>query len=122
MRITELRDCELELLLRVREATYGGEGTPSVYYDDGNAWADITDLYQVLPTQKPDGTKNLENGQVEAIARDYSVARKPLNNTQIGLLKGLLAKYDGAIKKLRASPEHDDYTTGPDPATARLGG
>jgi hypothetical protein len=109
---------DLGTLLRVREGTYGAPGQPQVYYEDGDTYKDVTDLYQVLPVESGDGTKHLENAQVEHLGA-CMLSGYPLSDVQIGVLQALLAKYADAIAALRADQEQD-YTNVPDPGTARL--
>lgn len=105
----------------LREASYGAPGSPQVYYEDGDTYKDITDLFTVLDQNRKTGSPNLENAQVEDLAKQI-YERKPLSAMHIGVLKQLQTKYAGALAKLRATPDRDgqDYTSSPDPATARL--
>ncbi len=117
MDITDLRVIE-----RLREATYGGEnGTPEVYYEDDDTYRDLTDLFTVLHQEQGNGTPNLENAQVENMARTI-YENRPLSAMEIGLLKRLKSKYAGQIAELRSTPDRDgqDYLAAPDPATARF--
>lgn len=116
-----LGDHELGELLRVREGTYGAPGQPQVYFEDGETYEDVTDLYTVLEADRGNGTPNLENAQVEHLAA-CMLAGYPLTDVQIGLLQRLLNKHADAIAALRATPDREgqDYTDVPDPGTARL--
>lgn len=106
---------------RLREGVYGGNGTPRVYYEDAGTYEDVTDLYTILDTETPDGTKDLENAQVEDLATSM-LKGYPLSDVQIGVLKRLLEKYSTQIAELRATPDKDgqDYTDVPNPGVARL--
>ncbi len=107
--------------MRTREAVYGGEnGTSEVFYEDANTWQDVTDLFSVLDQELENGTPNLENSQVEALATAMQEGR-PLSDVQIGVLRGLLDKYSAELAAFRASGRSgQDYADVPDPATARL--
>lgn len=114
---------DLQTVARLREATYGPTGT-EIYYEDGDTYRDITDLYTVLKQNRADtGSPSLENGQVESLARTV-YENRPLSLVEIGLLAKLKGKYADALAQLRAIPDRDgqDYLAVPDPATARLVG
>lgn len=108
-------------LFRVREGVYGAPGQPQVCFEDGDTYKDVTDLYTVLDQERGNGTPNLENSQVEGIAASIQDGY-PLSNVEIGVLQRLLAKYKERIAALRASADQEgqDYTSVPDPGTARL--
>ena len=109
------------ILDRVREGTYGAPGQPTVYYEDGSTWRDLTDLYTVLDQERGNGTPNLENSELENMLATVK-GGYPLTVVQIGMLKRLLAKYQPAVDALRAKDgkEGQDYSAVPDPGTARL--
>jgi hypothetical protein len=123
--VTELATADqLDLVreaTRLREGTYGAPGQPQVYYEDAGSYRDITDLYQLLDSETPDGTKKLENAQVENLAARV-LSGYPLTDIDIGVLQRLLAKYQTQLQALREDPDYDDYTSVPDPGTARLPG
>lgn len=112
---------DLAVVARLREASYGVEGGPQVYYETGDTYRDLTDLFTVLEQDRGTGSPNLENAQVEDMARSI-YERHPLSAMQIGVLKQLMAKHGPALKALRAKADREgqDYTAAPDPATARL--
>lgn len=107
----------------LREGTYGGDeyGTPRVYYEDEQTLPDLQDLFTVLPTTLANGSPNLENEIVKR-AIEAVESNQPLDLSQIGAMKDLLAKYAGAIAALRASPDKQgqDYSAAPERAKARL--
>jgi hypothetical protein len=112
-----------ELDQRLREGTFGGAkyGTPEVFYEDSSTYADVADLYSILDQNRGTGSPSLENAQIENLA-ETMMRGKSLSDVQIGVLKQLMAKYKTRIEKLRASPDREgqDYTSSPDPGTARL--
>lgn len=113
--------CERWTPARVREGSYGLPGGQQMYFEDGDTYKDITDLYTVVPMKLDNDTPNLENEQLQTMARDYITGRA-LSLIQIGVLKRLLDKYSDDLAALRSSPDRDgqDYSHAPDPATARL--
>ena len=72
--------------------SYGLPGGLKVFYEDGDTYRDVTDLYRVLPVESGDGTKHLENAQVEAMGSKM-LSGYPLSDVDVGLLQKLLAKY-----------------------------
>jgi hypothetical protein len=110
----------MQLLERLREGVYGS-GSQQVYFEDEDTYRDLTDLFTVVSQNRGTGSPNLENAQVENMARTM-YEHRPLSAMEIGLLKRLLAKYASDIEQLRSSPDRDgqDYLAAPDPATARL--
>src|SRR5437870_2651234 len=84
---------------RVREGTYQLADGREIYFQDGSTYRDLSDLYSVLSNQKPDGTINLENAQVESLATQM-LSGYPLSDVEIGVLRKLLAKYNDRIAAL----------------------
>lgn len=105
-----LAEMPAEDLVRLREGSYQTPDGKTVQFTDAETLRDARDLYAVLKEEHGTGSSNLENDQCREIVTDLQ-AGKPLDNAQFGALQTLLAKYRGAIAKLRASPDHQgqDY-------------
>ena len=89
-----------------REATYGPDGGPKVWYDGGDAIRDAADVYTVVQELHGTGSPNLENTQAEGLIHHLQRGGG-LGEMQIGLLRRLMTKHKAAIDKLRRSPDRD---------------
>lgn len=90
----------------MREATYGEPATGQVWYDNGDAIRDVSDLYTVLSELHSTGSPNLENMQARGLLEHLQRGGK-LGDTQIAVLRGLLGKHHAAIGRLRRSRDRD---------------
>lgn len=106
---------------RMREiGTYGLPGK-EVAFENGSEYADLCDLFTVLPMTEANGTPSLENRQCEALAETLQNGQ-PLSDSEVGILRELLDRHKAELEALRASPDYvaKSYTDLPTPGTARM--